>query len=177
MTGVTVEIKARCADPAAVRRRLVAAGAESRGVDRQVDTFFRVPSGRLKLRQGRIENALIFYDRPDRSGPKTCRARLVPTAPSEAPGLRALLAAALGVRCVVRKRREILFIGNVKFHIDRVVGLGAFVEIEARGREAGPGRRGLRAQCVRFRKLLGIAETDLVPGSYADMGKRRVRRR
>ena len=174
MTGVTVEIKARCSDPAAIRRRLVAAGAEPRGIERQVDTYFHVPSGRLKLRQGRIENALIFYDRPDRSGPKTCRVRLVPTAPSEAPGLRTLLAAALGVRCVVRKRREILFLGNVKFHIDRVAGLGAFVEIEAQGGAGRIGPGALRAQCEGFREMLGIGDADLVAGSYADMGKRRV---
>ncbi len=169
MKGVNVEIKARCADPARVRRILAARKAEFRGTDHQVDTYFNVLRGRLKLREGTIEKCLIFYEREDRKGPKSCEARLVPTDASSAPALKALLSAALGVRCVVDKRREIYFIGNVKFHVDRVRGLGTFVEIEARDAGGKYGKRKLRAQCADYLKRLGIEDEELVSGSYAEM--------
>ena len=42
------------------------------------------------------------------------------------------------------------FIGNVKFHIDRVKGLGTFVEIEAQDAGGRYGTRELRAQCGAY---------------------------
>ncbi len=169
MNCLNVEIKARCADPGRVRRALEARKAEFRGTDHQVDTYFNVPRGRLKLRQGTIENCLVFYEREDRKGPRTCKVRLYPTDPGSAPAMKALLAAALGVRCVVDKRREIYFIANVKFHIDRVKGLGTFVEIEAQDAGGRYGTRELRAQCGAYAAILGIADGDLISGSYAEM--------
>jgi adenylate cyclase, class 2 len=172
MKGVNVEIKARCADPARARRILEARKAEFRGADRQVDTYFNVPRGRLKLREGRIENVLVFYDREDRRGARASTVHLIPTDPASAPELKALLEAALGVRCVVDKRREIYFIGNVKFHLDRVKGLGTFVEIEAQDAEGRYAARELRAQCGAYAEILGIKDGDLVSGSYAEMADR-----
>ena len=162
-----VEIKARCTDPARVRSLLEAAGAHFHGIDRQRDTYFPVPNGRLKLREGRIENHLIHYRRPDQAGPKRSDVLLFDTTPDSA--LKPLLTAALGVRIVVEKRRAIYFIGNVKFHVDAVDGLGAFVEIEAIDRDGSRSEADLLAQCRSFMDALDIAETDLVERSYSDM--------
>lgn len=38
------------------------------GTDKQVDTYFKATQGRLKLREGNIEHALIQYDRHDVAG-------------------------------------------------------------------------------------------------------------
>ncbi len=167
MALVNVEIKARCADPASIREALRARGARFVGEDRQVDTYFLVPKGRMKLREGDIENALIFYERADRSGPKRSDVWLYRAEPD--PSLKALLTAALGVRVVVDKRREIYFIDNVKFHLDRVEGLGAFVEIEAIDEDGSIGEAALRAQCEDFLRLFRIAPGDLVAQSYSDL--------
>ena len=56
---VYVEIKARAAHPDRIERVLRAHGARYVGRDRQIDTYFHCPAGRLKLRRGTIENALI----------------------------------------------------------------------------------------------------------------------
>jgi len=69
----------------------------------------------------------------------------------------------------VDKRRHILWIANVKFHVDDVVGLGTFVEIEAIDRDGGLGEERLREQCERYRQLLGIEDADLEPRSYSDL--------
>lgn len=167
MPILNVEIKARCADPEAVRAVLRRHEARFVGEDHQVDTYFHVPEGRLKLREGRIENSLIHYRRADQAGPRRSDVWLYRLQPD--PALKAVLAAALGVKVVVDKRREIYFVDNVKFHIDRVEGLGSFVEIEAIDEDGTLGRDRLRTQCEDFMAALGIRSDDLVEGSYSDL--------
>ena len=60
--------------------------------------------------------------------------------------MKALLTQALDVRCTVVKTREIYYIGNVKFHLDKVEGLDSFFEIEAIGM-GGESEDSLRRQC------------------------------
>lgn len=162
-----VEIKARCANPEHVRSILKGKEADFKGTDHQVDTYFNVREGRLKLREGTIENNLIFYRRANTAGPKPSDINLIPADPSS--GLKSLLINALGVKIVVDKRREIYFIGNVKFHIDKVEGLGNFVEIEAIDRDGTIGKEKLHRQCRRYLSLLDIDEKDLVSESYSDL--------
>ncbi len=165
MGRVSIEIKARCAAPARVRSILKVHKARFRGLDHQIDTYFRVPSGRLKLREGNIENALIYYRRSDQKNSKRCDATLFPC--EKKTPLKKVLAQALGVLAVVDKKREIYFIRNAKFHIDRVKKLGSFVEIEVFGSERAAS--GLKKQCEFFQKLLGIRAKDLVADSYSDL--------
>ena len=164
---INSEIKARCADQEAVRHYLHEHGADFKGTDHQIDTYFDVPEGRLKLRQGPIENNLIFYQRADTDGPKQSTINLSPVAPDSTIG--EVLTAALGVRVVVDKQREIYFIDNVKFHIDTVKDLGNFVEIEAIDANGKRNAEELEQQCSHYMRELGIKAIDLVVGSYSDL--------
>ena len=87
--------------------------------------------------------------------------------------MKAILAAAVGVLAVVDKRREIYFAGNVKIHLDRVRGLGRFVEVEAISRSGRVGR--IREQARNFQKLFGIRSADIVAESYSDLVLRKAR--
>jgi len=167
MSHLNVEIKARCSHTDAVRRILKERDAVFKGMDRQVDTYFRCPNGRLKLREGDIEYALIHYDREDTAGPKKSLVTLY--RPERNSTLKKLLTRALGVLVVVEKQREIYFIDNVKFHIDAVQGLGSFVEIEAIDATGEIGEDTLRRQCGMYMDLFGIRMDDLVTLSYSDM--------
>jgi len=168
MSPITiVEIKARCRQVQRVREYLRSHGADMRGIDHQTDTYFRVRRGRLKLREGRIENALIYYERADQESAKQSDILLTETPPGSA--LKAQLTQALGVLVVVKKQREIAFINNVKFHIDNVEGLGHFVEIEAIDRGGALNREQLLAQCQSFQAELGVQPHDLVAESYSDL--------
>jgi adenylate cyclase class IV len=167
MPHLNIEIKARCLDPQRIRDILHARNAEFRGVDRQIDTYFNTVQGRLKLREGRIENNLIYYEREDQAGPKPSHVSLFPLPPSSP--LKTLLTAALGVLVVVEKQREIYFLDNVKFHIDSVPGLGTFVEIEALDTEGALHEEKLLAQCQTFLRLFRIAPHELIAVSYSDL--------
>lgn len=164
---LNVEIKARCPDPEDARHRLLRSGARYVGLDEQRDTYFRVQQGRLKLREGRIENALIFYRRADGAAPKESDVLLFRL--STTAELREVLTAALKVDVVVQKSRHIYFIDNVKVHVDRVHGLGEFVEVEAIDKEGGAEKAALRRQCERVMEFLGVRPEHLVAGSYSDM--------
>ncbi len=167
MGHLNVEIKARCSRAGFVRDYLQSQKAEYRGIDEQTDTYFRVPSGRLKLREGNIENNLICYERINQAGPKESAFNLVKI--EDAKGLKEVLTKSIGVKVVVKKKREIYYIGNVKFHIDEVPGLGSFLEIEAGNVLADYPQEKLKEQCDFYMKELQIKEEDLVHLSYSDM--------
>ena len=167
MSHLNVEVKARCADPDRVRAILTGRRADFRGTDRQVDTYLHCRTGRLKLREGNIENSLIHYRRPDEAGPKQAVVTLYHPPPD--PALKQILTESLGVMVVVEKTREIYFIDNVKFHLDAVDGLGTFVEIEAIDETGRIGPERLRAQCERYVALLGVSPPNLIDRSYSDM--------
>ena len=167
MSYLNVEIKAKCTDTSFIRNYLVKAGADFKGVDEQTDTYFNVSNGRLKLREGNIENNLIFYERSDQSGPKSSHFQLVKI--EDANGLKEVLTKSTGIKVVVKKRREIYYIKNVKFHIDEVPGLGSFVEIEAGNILADLSSDQLKEQCNFYISQFGIKKEDMIEISYSDM--------
>ncbi len=167
MSHLNVEIKARCTDPSPIREYLLANNAEFKGLDEQTDTYFNVDHGRLKLREGKIENNLIYYERTNQAGPKNSQFNLIKI--EDAAGLKDVLEKSIGIKVVVQKKREIWYIGNVKFHIDEVPGLGSFVEIEAGNILADLSQSALKDQCDLYLKEFGIKESDLVEVSYSDM--------
>jgi predicted adenylyl cyclase CyaB len=167
MGHLNVEIKARCADHKKIREVLKSKSAEFKGLDHQIDTYFKVNSGRLKLREGNIENCLIYYDRENKEGPKESKIILFKSDPSST--LKDILVQANGILAVVDKKREIYFIDNVKFHIDVVKNLGSFMEIEAIDKDGSIGKNKLYLQCQKYLRLLGILDEDLIPVSYSDL--------
>lgn len=167
MAHINIEIKAQTHRQAAIRQFLLEAGAVYTGLDQQTDTYFNTLHGRLKLREGTIENNLIFYDRNNQAGPKQSHFELVPI--PDAPKLKSVLTTAYGIKVIVAKKREIYYIENVKFHLDQVDGLGEFVEIEAGNILAPLTVAELQLQCETYMNAFGIQKEDLIAVSYSDM--------
>lgn len=167
MKHLNIEIKARCADHEKIRAVLRAQNADAKGMDHQIDTYFKVPQGRLKLREGNIENFLVFYERDDQEGPKESKILLVKNEPDSS--LKDILLKTQEVLAVVDKRREIFCIKNVKFHLDTVDGLGTFMEIEAIDDDGSFSVEELQKQCRYYMDLFGIDENDLLSVSYSDL--------
>ncbi len=166
-THLNIEIKARCQAPEKVRQILQSLGADFKGIDHQIDTYFHCSNGRLKLREGNIERNLIHYNRPDGKAPKASIVTLEKV--SSSSNIKAVLTNALGVKTVVDKQRGIYFLENVKFHVDEVEGLGSFVEIEAIDSQGTIGQAKLEEQCKHYMQLFEIREEDLVEVSYSDL--------
>jgi len=167
MAHVNIEIKAKSNNQDAIREILKSKKADFKGVDHQIDTYFKVENGRLKLREGKIENHLIHYQRENKEGPKQSDVTLFKSDPKSS--LKEILTKALGILVVVDKKREIYFIDNVKFHIDVVEDLGTFVEIEAIDNDGTIGKDKLLQQCQFFLDLFKISQEDLISVSYSDL--------
>ncbi len=168
MSHKNIEIKARCNDASFIRKYLLNKGADFRGTDEQTDTYFNVPNGRLKLRQGNIENTLIFYERENVAGPKMSRVNLFPVE-GNSEMLKQILVNTNGIKVIVKKKREIYFVENVKFHIDEVDGLGSFVEIEAIDKDGSIGLEKITQQCNYYLQQFGIKDEHLLTHSYSDL--------
>src|SRR5574337_21635 len=162
---LSIEVKARCDDLGRLREACESLGAEGQEPERQVDTYFCVNQGRLTLRESLESGAeLIYYIRDDAAGLQESHYDLYPVEDPE--GLKALLANALGISVVVAKRRQTFVLGNVRIHLDKVQGLGGFVELH--GTVDEPGELPLIADEVRgVQEMLGIDPQSLVNESYA----------
>ena len=137
------------------------------GEDRQTDTYFNVTKGRLKLREGNIENALIYYERQDVADAKRSDVILYQHQPDSS--LKDILIKIHGIKVIVSKVRRIYFIGNVKFHFDTVEGLGAFIEVEAIDATGENDIDKLIKQCREYANFFEIEEQDYISLSYSDL--------
>ena len=162
-----VEIKARIASPDTIHARLRALVQEPPVVLLQEDIFFHAPH-RLKLRRIRPqgEAQLIVYDRPDLPGPRTSTYTIAPVAHPDA--LADVLARALGIQGIVRKKRWLYLYGQTRIHVDEVEGLGSFLELEVVLEPGQPEEVGM-AIARRLMEQLEIHHDALIDRAYIDL--------
>ena len=163
-----IEIKARAQHFEQLRERAAALSHDAPLIFRQQDFFYDVPRGRLKLRQfdDGTPAELIFYQRDDRDGPKASYYTRSPVTNPEA--MHSLLATALTTRGIVTKERHVYIVGRTRIHLDRVDGLGDFVELEVVLAQDDDEEGGETEAHEVFAKL-GVPESDLVAVAYVDM--------
>jgi adenylate cyclase class IV len=162
-----IEIKARIdsVDALLPRARAVA-GGEPQLIE-QDDRFFTVPNGRLKLRRFADGSAeLIQYHRPDRAEARA--SDYVRVAVPDADALALALERALGAAGRVRKQRWLLLAGQTRIHLDRVQGLGDFMELEVVLRDGQTDAEG-QAIAEQLMRDLGLADAPRLTGAYVDL--------
>ena len=161
------EFKARVDNTETYENKLLALNPRFAGVDHQVDTYFNVSKGRLKLREGNIENALIYYERENVADAKRSDIILFRFQPAKA--LKEILTMQLGIKVVVDKLRKIYFINNIKFHFDTVNTLGNFIEVEAIDDKGDFTTQQLQQQCDQYFNFFELDKLQLVDKSYSDL--------
>jgi predicted adenylyl cyclase CyaB len=160
-----LEYKAQLLDLAAAVRTAEELGAVDRGESRQVDTYFHVPGGRLKLRESAGREAqLIAYTRDEQHAERWSSYRVAPI--SEAAAVHQVLAASLGTRGTVEKLRRVFLWNDCRIHLDVVVGLGQFIEFEvlSQGNPNDDYRR-----MAALMRAFGLSEEQAILASYADL--------
>ena len=164
-----IELKARLADPEGAAATARALGAREMGADRQVDVYFRVPRGRLKLRRSMfVGEQLIAYLRADEPGPRRADYEVIPA--PRGGRTAEILETMLGIEATVAKVRRLFLLGDTRIHLDEVDGLGSFLEFEAvypHGNEEA--ERAARLDVERLRRTFGVRDEDLVPRSYREL--------
>jgi adenylate cyclase class IV len=161
-----IEIKVRVADLGAACDAVRGLGALPHVIEEQTDRYYALDGGRrLKLRSiagGRAE--LIDYARPEASGVRASDYTVTPL--RDADGACAVARGESLV--VVRKRREVLLLDNVRIHLDVVDGLGTFLELEA-VIDAAHDDAVCRARVASIMAALGLREADCIRASYAEL--------
>lgn len=161
------EFKAKVNNLELYEKKLLTLDPVFHGLDHQTDTYFNVPNGRLKLREGNIENALINYNRADIAGAKQSDVILYKHIPNAA--LKNILIQQLGIKTVVDKKRKIYFIKNVKFHFDVVENLGTFLEVEVIDQEGTFTTAELQEQCNHYFIFFELTQDQVIDKSYSDL--------
>ena len=132
-------------------------------MDEQKDTYFQTDTGKLKLREGTIENLITHYERILEDGIERTVVYRYDVNPSaiEIENLRTNFKP-IGI---VKKERSIYLLDIHKIHLDRLEQ-GDFLEIESIDREEKFTTEELRKRCLELKEKLGIADGDLVPTGY-----------
>jgi predicted adenylyl cyclase CyaB len=162
-----IEVKVRLADSVRARDAALAAGARSASVEIQTDRYYELAGGRrVKLRtRGGGGAELIHYDRPETDAVRASDYEVTPVRDAAA---RACLVPKGAPVAVVRKRREVLLLDNVRIHLDEVDGLGAFLELEAVVDQQHDDAA-CRRQVAALLDALGLASSHAVLASYGEL--------
>ena len=167
-----VEIKARITSVEALLPKVKAIADQGPFEIRQDDTYFACGTGRLKLRMfggapaSKSEGELIYYRRADQQAPKESFYLRSPTTAPEA--LRESLTLAYGQTGHVEKQRTLFLVGRTRVHLDRVSGLGHFLELEVVLEEHESAEVGIR-EANELLARLGVERSQLIEGGYFDL--------
>lgn len=164
-----IEIKVRVgpSEREQIEQYAIALKARAGGTSMDVDTYFHVARGRLKLRirDGEPAGTLISYERPNEATSRLSDYRLIPI--PDAFALRKTLTQSLGVLVTVTKRRTVFLYGATRIHFDDVDELGTFIELET-----VLGMQSYDAALAEHRFVfdtLGLSGGEIVPESYSDL--------
>ena len=162
-----IEIKARIDSVETLLPRAQAVAGVVAQILQQDDSFFRVAHGRLKLREFADGSAeLIHYLRADTGDAKASDYVRVPV--TDPAALREALARACGLLGRVQKQRLLLMAGDTRIHLDRVAGLGDFMELEVVLTDGQSDADGA-ATAEALMAALGLADEHRLAGSYLDL--------
>src|SRR5690349_1994466 len=162
-----VEIKARIENVGLIVPRVASLATSGPIEIAQDDTFFNCVNGRLKLRAfSNDAGELIFYRRANQTGPKESFYLRSPTSSPET--LRESLSLAYGQIGRVRKYRTLFLVGRTRVHLDRVEGLGHFLELEVVLVDDESAEQGIR-EASDLMAQLGIQPEQLIEGAYLDL--------
>lgn len=162
-----IEIKARVADIDTLRARACALAGGPATLIEQDDQFFHVPQGRLKLRRFADGSAeLIHYHRADTPDAKASDYVRVPVI--EPATLALALERGCGSAGRVLKRRWLLLLGQTRIHLDRVEGLGDFMELEVVLHDGQSDAEG-SAIAESLMRDLGLEHAERIAGAYTDL--------
>lgn len=162
-----LELKVRHDKLGEVQWRTESLGAVNLGLAHEVDTYFQVPRGRLKLRQKDTEpqDLLIYYHRPDKASSRCSDYHLVHT--DNYGPLKELLTAAFGILVVVVKDRHLYMYGDTRIHLDTVQDLGTFVELETLVRDGS--EFDAVGEHEHVKQALDLDSRRAIPVSYSNL--------
>jgi len=162
-----IELKIRIDGAGKIERLLRSIGAVRQGILNQVDVYYHSKSGRLKMRiQNDKEYQLVHYFRPDTLTHKMSEYQVVYLKKPEGSAINKIFLDVLGRKVVVKKKRTLWMYGNTRIHLDKVEGLGEFLELESMVKK---GISAARKEYDYLMKVLNLNSYPKEKKSYSDL--------
>jgi adenylate cyclase class 2 len=159
-----ITVKARLTNPVETEKAVQSMNARFRGKDLQTDRYFETPKGKLKWREGTIENLITHYERFIEGGTERTIVYRYDLNPSKEM-IDDLFENHKHIG-TTKKERKIYQLDNIKIHLDKLPNSQEFIEIEAIDSENRFTIEELRNHCRMMKEKLGIADVDIVLTGY-----------
>lgn len=160
-----IEFKAELRNMEAARRQCAVLGGKHVANLDQIDTYFKLTTGRLKRRvtTGR-PTEWIVYDRRDVVHPRLSSFTIL----TEKQARVRWGSMSLKPWLSVVKRRELWMLNYVRIHLDEVEHLGNFIEFEAKVSKRHDARQ-CRIAVDHLREAFGPVLGEAIGASYCDL--------
>ncbi len=158
-----LEIKVSIKSLSAIIKRLDEIDAEFAGVLYQTDIYYKIKKGLLKLRIENGRNQLIQYFRDEKSKDRWSDYRILEISSDNAGKF---LKGLFNTEVTVKKERKLYWYKNTRIHLDKVKGLGMFLELETK---LINGKKDARERFNFLVKHLQLDEKNQIRKSYRDL--------
>jgi len=133
----------------------------------QRDTYFNCKNGRLKIRNiDHKKFELISYNRPNKINEKISTYEIFSINPEEINSVQSSMNRKFGERVIVEKRRDLWIYKNTRVHLDKVIKLGKFLELET---AIGKNLKSAKAEFKKLFDLLNLKKYKKQEYSYSDL--------
>ncbi|CAD5211238.1 unnamed protein product [Bursaphelenchus okinawaensis] len=162
---VTLSIKAYVRDLEAMESKIFAYTETLGHIAQQLDVYFNVPYGQLKLRKTHPskEHAELISSKSVSHSSNLVETRS--THIQEASALRKTLELCITELGSIKKKRRVYVKDNVRINLDDVEDVGVFVDIEIKK----DGSHDVDKKAEEVRKALGITEDIVVSSTYLEL--------
>lgn len=162
-----IELKIKLNDFKRVVSQLKKIGAKYINQLHQIDTYFNIKSGRLKIRN--INNKifeLIYYQRPNKKSSKISNYQILNIKKNQIQKIKSILKKSLEVKIIIEKDRGLWQFNNTRIHLDRVKKLGNFLELETVVKK---NLEEARIEHSKIINLLNLKNYKKCSNSYSDL--------
>lgn len=131
---------------------------------RQIDVYYKLENGRLKIRNSSGEKSIIFYKRIEDGSERWSDFEVIKIEKPEV--WIKFFDRFLQRLVVVDKHRTLYHLFNTRIHFDKVKGLGNFMELETKVLN---GKSQARKEFQKILKLLELNPENQILNSYSDL--------
>ena len=158
-----LELKIKATSHQSLKKILLQIGAESRGMLIQIDVYYSVPNGLLKLRIENGNESLIFYNRNENDKSRWSDFEVLKFTNGKGEIFFSNL---FDVEVIVKKERELFYYDDTRIHLDTVKFLGKFLELETL---VINGKADAKKRFAKTISLLKLDESKQIRKSYRDL--------
>jgi predicted adenylyl cyclase CyaB len=165
---INLEIKVAAPNLEEVKDKAVKIDAKNKATLSQIDTYFLVGNKRLKLREEKGANYLVYYVRDNKENSKLSKYKIINIHKNLVWWVKKLLSLIFGIKIIVNKKRVLFMYKNTRIHFDDVKNLGTYIELETVF-NTKQNEDDLVAEHNFVIKTLGLDTLEKIPNSYSDL--------